>query len=269
MGIRRGTGMGREGDVSLEMGSCGRGADSKYRADNNGQQFQNGHRQPAPPPNAPRGPGGARGQPPAGPRAYAPSPLSSSSGPSGQPPSGPRAMAPPPPPPTNGNGGSYASSSGPNGSSSQRNGLSGTTSDEPSDVVPPTAAELEAIRTRYLGASTIAAATPTGPKKPRARKLQDKKFVFDWDANDDTTKAEVGTWRDQLARGEMEGNGHGNGYGQGQGQGMQGAGKNGSGQGLHAPGSGVAGGGTTFGGRLAGYDEGGRRRGVTGGATDK
>jgi ATP-dependent RNA helicase DDX23/PRP28 len=93
----------------------------------------------------------------------------------------------------------------------------------------------------------MAALNPTqGPKKPRARKLQDKKFVFDWDASDDTSSAEVGSWRETLTRGE--------GVGTGANGGVNG---------------GVAGGGTTFGGRLAGFDEGGRRRGVNNGPDDK
>jgi ATP-dependent RNA helicase DDX23/PRP28 len=126
-------------------------------------------------------------------------------------------------------------------------------------AVPPTSAELDIIRARYLGASTVAAAAgPShGPKKPRARKLQDKKFVFDWDASDDTTSGEVGTWRDKLARGEMDGVPY------------ELAARAGAASGGTEGGAGIAGGGTMFGGRLAGYDEGGRRRGVIAGAGDK
>ena len=98
-----------------------------------------------------------------------------------------------------------------------------------SSAAPPTDAELAIIRRRYLGA---APATESGPaaKKPRARKLQDKKFVFDWDASEDTSSAEVGTWRHDIANGGRP------------------------------VGVGV---GTMFGGRLAGYDEGGRRKGTS------
>jgi len=128
-----------------------------------------------------------------------------------------------------------------------------------SSAVPPTSAELEVIRARYLGAATVAAAAgpSRGPKKPRARKLQDKKFVFDWDASEDTTSAEVGTWRDKLARGETDGVPY------------ELAARAGAAAGAVEGGAGIAGGGTMFGGRLAGYDEGGRRRGVIAGSGDK
>jgi ATP-dependent RNA helicase DDX23/PRP28 len=95
-----------------------------------------------------------------------------------------------------------------------------------SSAAPPTDAELAIIRQRYLGAAPPGEAGPAA-KKPRARKLQDKKFVFDWDASEDTSSAEVGTWRDEMANGNR------------------------------AVGVGV---GTMFGGRLAGYDEGGRSK---------
>ncbi len=178
------------------------------------------------PPSGPRGPSSQRG-PPTGPRGqYASSPLSQSAAPVAGTPTGPRT----------------ADSNGYNGGHTI-NGNGST----PDSAVPPTDSELDAIRARYLGASTMAALNPTqGPKKPRARKLQDKKFVFDWDASDDTSSAEVGTWRETLTRGEDMGGSLNGG-----------------------PGGGVAGGGTMFGGRLAGFDEGGRRRGVNSGADDK
>lgn len=62
-------------------------------------------------------------------------------------------------------------------------------------------------------------------KKPRLRKAQDKKVNFDWKAEDDTTATEQGSWRSQVV-------------GQGPGAVM-------------------------LGGRLAGFDEGGLRRGQT------
>ena len=142
----------------------------------------------------PRGrapPAGPRGAP-TGPRSFAPSPLSQ----------GPitRGDAAPPPPPPPG-----PSSSGP-------------------ALMDDT--DLETIRARYLGTSNA------GKKKPRARAPGGEaggggkqKFVFDWDAAEDTSAGPAA------------------------GQGQPGAG-------------------TMFGGRLAGFDEGGERRGVAGGAND-
>lgn len=73
-----------------------------------------------------------------------------------------------------------------------------------------------------------------GPvKKPRARKLQDKKFVFDWDEADDTSSGEVGNLREVINSG----------LGGGMGDGVM------------------------FGGRLAGYDEAMGRRSGPGGAS--
>ncbi len=60
-------------------------------------------------------------------------------------------------------------------------------------------------------------------KKPRLRKAADKKVIFDWNVGDDTTAMEQGTWTS-----EIKGKGPG---------------------------------GTMFGGRLAGFDKGGRARG--------
>jgi ATP-dependent RNA helicase DDX23/PRP28 len=98
-----------------------------------------------------------------------------------------------------------------------------------SSAAPPSDAELAIIRQRYLGAAPAFEGGP--PKKPRVRKLNDKKFVFDWDASEDTAAAEVGTWRDEIAS-----------------------------NGGRKDGGGV---GTMLGGRLAGYDEGGRRKGTS------
>lgn len=130
------------------------------------------------PPSAPRGPAAQRG---------------------GGIPTGPRAAAQP----MNASSSSTASSSR----------SAGADADD-SSYTAPTDAELAVIRSRYLGAGTGA----NGAKKPRARKLQDKKFVFDWDETDDTTQGAVGNLRESIATGGMTD-------------------------------------GVMFGGRLAGYDE--------------
>lgn len=112
-----------------------------------------------------------------------------------------------------------AQSPGPAGSSQQGDAAAiGTES------AGPTAAELDSIRARYLGQQDR-------NKKPKARKIADKKVVFDWNAGDDTSAMEQGTWSQDI-------------IGQGPG-------------------------GTTFGGRIAGLDEGGSRRGTVSGAEDK
>lgn len=130
------------------------------------------------PPSAPRGPAAQRG---------------------GGIPTGPRAAAQP----MNASSSSTASSSR----------SAGADADD-SSYTAPTDAELAVIRSRYLGAGTGS----NGAKKPRARKLQDKKFVFDWDETDDTTQGAVGNLRESIAAGGMTD-------------------------------------GVMFGGRLAGYDE--------------
>ncbi|GHJ89400.1 hypothetical protein NliqN6_5802 [Naganishia liquefaciens] len=151
----------------------------------------------------PRGrapPAGPRGAP-TGPRAFAPSPLSQ----------GPITR------------GDAASTSAP-----PPQQLSTSLEGRPSQGALMDDTDLETIRARYLGTSTA------GKKKSRARAPGGdaggggkQKFVFDWDAAEDTSGAGL-TGREQ----------------------------------------GVVAGGTMFGGRLAGFDEGGERRGVAGGAND-
>lgn len=138
------------------------------------------------PPAAPRGPAAQRnGGIPTGPRAAAPSQ-------------------------------SVAGSSSYSSASSLRTSGGDTAADD-SSFAAPTEAELAVIRSRYLGAQSGA----NGGKKPRARKLQDKKFVFDWDETDDTTQGAVGNLRESVVAG--------------------------TGGGMTD--------GVMFGGRLAGYDE--------------
>lgn len=182
-------------------------------------------------PNQPRA-----GGPPAGPRGqYTPSPLSNPSGPSI--PTGPR------------NGSNLSQQQTPSGPSSRydqdvkpSSSEMGNVSGASESAAPPSEAELNAIRSRYLGAAgMVNGPNGTGPKKPRARKLQDKKFVFDWDAADDTSASEQGTWRNDMKG--MTSNGE-----------------------MVPVGDGI---GTMFGGRLAGYDEGGRRKGPAKAVVDK
>ncbi|TEB31251.1 P-loop containing nucleoside triphosphate hydrolase protein [Coprinellus micaceus] len=79
----------------------------------------------------------------------------------GPPPTGPSSSMPPPPPP------SSAPPSGPT-----------SLTDPSSEFVPAlTDNDLTAIRSRYLGVDK---------KKRKIRKMNDRKFVFDWDAQDDT-----------------------------------------------------------------------------------
>ncbi|WWD20718.1 pre-mRNA-splicing ATP-dependent RNA helicase PRP28 [Kwoniella shandongensis] len=133
-------------------------------------------------------------------------------GSAGGPPTGPRGMH-------NGNNGQ--SSLPYNGASTPSTplataGSSTPTPNSPRDAALPTDAELTALRARYLGQKIDG-------KKPRLRKANDKKIIFDWNADDDTAAQEQTSWA-----GEVKGKGSG---------------------------------GTTFGGRLAGFDEGGKRRG--------
>lgn len=58
--------------------------------------------------------------------------------------------------------------------------------------------ELDAVRSRYLG---------VGPKKRKIRKMNDRKFVFDWDATDDTFSAEASVPLQQNAPQVMFGRG--------------------------------------------------------------
>ncbi|EAU88461.1 pre-mRNA-splicing ATP-dependent RNA helicase PRP28 [Coprinopsis cinerea okayama7 len=113
-----------------------------------------------PPPSGPANRGGYQNIP-TGPRAdrmKAQPPPPPPSGPSG---SAPPPSMPPPPPPSN-----ATSSSG------------GTAPIDSESFVPAlTENDLTAIRSRYLGVDK---------KKRKIRKMNDRKFVFDWDAQDDT-----------------------------------------------------------------------------------
>ncbi|KAI0724072.1 DEAD-domain-containing protein [Fomitopsis betulina] len=87
------------------------------------------------------------------------------------PPSGPshdRSMPPPPPPSGSSNG---------NG-----DGAGSLTAPSAAYVPPMTDNEIDAIRSRYLGVDK---------KKRKIRKMNDRKFVFDWDEQDDTFNAET------------------------------------------------------------------------------
>nr|XP_018259746.1 pre-mRNA-splicing ATP-dependent RNA helicase PRP28 [Kwoniella dejecticola CBS 10117]OBR81904.1 pre-mRNA-splicing ATP-dependent RNA helicase PRP28 [Kwoniella dejecticola CBS 10117] len=140
---------------------------------------------------------GSRPNAPTGPRGNAP-------------PSGPRGMRDSPLP-YNGNGNGTGPSTPTHGASS-----STPQPNSPGDVALPTDNELTALRARYLGQKIDG-------KKPRLRKANDKKVVFDWNENDDTTIVERGTWSSDIKQ--------------------------------KGPG------GAMFGGRLAGFDEGTNRRG--------
>jgi ATP-dependent RNA helicase DDX23/PRP28 len=89
-------------------------------------------------------------------------------------------------------------------------------------VAPPTNAELDTIRARYLGQTD-------NKKKPRLRKVADKKVIFDWNVGDDTSVTKQ-SWADD-AQGGL--------------------------------------GGTMFGGRLAGMDEAGKDKKENGVLQDK
>ncbi|KAG6903210.1 mRNA splicing protein prp28 [Termitomyces sp. Mi166 len=114
-----------------------------------------GNMPPPPPPSAQddrRGPKEGYQNVPTGPRANRGKPGSASSSSSSNP--------PPPAPPS---------------SSSSNETL---VSDQTGSYVPPmTDGDLSAIRSRYLGVDK---------KKRKIRKMNDRKFVFDWDAQDDT-----------------------------------------------------------------------------------
>ncbi|WVQ63340.1 pre-mRNA-splicing ATP-dependent RNA helicase PRP28 [Kwoniella botswanensis] len=128
------------------------------------------------------------------------------------PPSGPRGMRDSGTPlPYNGNGNGLST-----GPSTPKAGSSTPGPNSPGDVALPTDTELNALKARYLGQKVDG-------KKPRLRKANDKKVVFDWNENDDTTLNERGTWTMDIKQ--------------------------------KGPG------GAMFGGRLAGFDEGGQRRG--------
>lgn len=89
-------------------------------------------------------------------------------GPAGASGSSTSSMPPPPPPAGSGNG----------------NGVIDTplTTESAQFVPPMTDNDLSAIRSRYLGVDK---------KKRKIRKMNDRKFVFDWDEQDDTFSAEA------------------------------------------------------------------------------
>ncbi|KAI0950533.1 hypothetical protein AcV7_008968 [Taiwanofungus camphoratus] len=89
-------------------------------------------------------------------------------GPAAGTPSAPGSMPPPPPP------------SGPSSNSTPM--ASATTAVSEPYVPPMTDNDLNAIRSRYLGVDK---------KKRKIRKMNDRKFVFDWDEQDDTYTAEA------------------------------------------------------------------------------
>jgi ATP-dependent RNA helicase DDX23/PRP28 len=109
--------------------------------------------------------------PPIGPRGHGP-------------PTGPRGMmgAPPVPSPL---------ASGSSTPASQQHSSGAAAAIAPTDAVMPTDTELLSIRARYLGLKS--------DRKPRQRKAQDnKKINFDWNADDDTTANDQGTWSSEL-----------------------------------------------------------------------
>lgn len=131
--------------------------DRHGRRDRDSRDNRNGRQQPPPPPQAPqddrRAPREGFQNIPTGPRAER------SKAPNGATPSGPQnpsSTMPPPPVPASHN----------------------TLPEPSSPYVPPmTDNDLSAIRSRYLGVDK---------KKRKIRKMNDRKFVFDWDAQDDT-----------------------------------------------------------------------------------
>ncbi|KIP09068.1 hypothetical protein PHLGIDRAFT_29196 [Phlebiopsis gigantea 11061_1 CR5-6] len=126
-------------------------------------------------------------------------------------PSGSSTSAMPPPPPP--------------GSSSNDHGVVDTAlTSNSADYVPPiTDNDLSAIRSRYLGVDK---------KKRKIRKMNDRKFVFDWDEQDDTFSAEapaaVGSQRQgaqvMFGRGHIAGMDDGGGGGVSRRSGSDGAG---------------------------------------------
>lgn len=106
-------------------------------------------------------------------------PAAAPSGPAGNgPPTGPRGM----PPPSGPRAAAGASTSNPasaptNGSSSSN---SPSRASQPGDLAPLTDDELWRIRARHLGQKV-------DQKKPRVRQEGNKKFVFDWKADEDTS----------------------------------------------------------------------------------
>ncbi|EIM90151.1 P-loop containing nucleoside triphosphate hydrolase protein, partial [Stereum hirsutum FP-91666 SS1] len=150
----------------------GRDRDRYNRRDNRGR--------PAPPPPAPAPQGGGGG----GGAGYAGVPTGPRADRSKAPPTGPSAAAsssspapsssmPPPSLPP-----SHASTPTPSSHPTSTSTYTTTTSDSSSTYVPPmTSSDLSAIRSRYLGVDK---------KKRKIRKMNDRKFVFDWDEQEDT-----------------------------------------------------------------------------------
>lgn len=138
---------GRDGYGQHQQQGYGHGQQNGHQ---NGQSGQNGHGSYG------QGQGGQQGAP---------------SGPRGGAPTGPRSQQ--------NNMSTPVRSSPLAGSSTERNGDQSQPT-TPGDAAQPTAAELDVIRARYLGEKL-------GGKKPRLRKMPDKKIVFDWKAEDDTS----------------------------------------------------------------------------------
>ncbi|KAF9515879.1 hypothetical protein BS47DRAFT_1371903 [Hydnum rufescens UP504] len=124
----------------------------------------------APPSSTPQRPAFQNGIP-TGPRAER-TKNSAPSAPSGS-------MPPPPPPPPNSNmPPPPAPADSPPGPSSANDATPRPSADQSSTFVPPmTDNDLSAIRSRYLGVDK---------KKRKIRKMNDRKFVFDWDEQEDT-----------------------------------------------------------------------------------
>lgn len=179
----RGGGYGRDGRGGGFGRDDYRGRNDRYSHD---QQERNGH-----PPTGPRGA-------PTGPRGYNNGPI--------HPPSTSSPLAR-----------DIGHLAGPSSSVSQSPAPSSPKPNVPGDAAQPSDYELAVIKSRYLGGKDF-------NKKPRLRKEQNsKKMNFDWNAADDTTAHEQGSWRTEVR--------------------------------ANAPGA------VMLGGRLAGYDEGGQRRG--------
>ncbi|KAG6911463.1 hypothetical protein DXG01_014537 [Tephrocybe rancida] len=81
------------------------------------------------------------------------------------------------------NGSAASTPPGPPATSSSQTPVTETLPEQTTPYVPPmTDGDLSAIRSRYLGVDK---------KKRKIRKMNDRKFVFDWDAQDDTFAADA------------------------------------------------------------------------------
>ena len=185
-------------------GGYGRGGDGYRREDRYERQGQNGH---------PHGyPGGGHNHTQNG---------HAQNGHVNGPPSGPRGA---PTGPRASNGQAHSSPLARGGGTGHQAGPSTLTPSSPKPTTPGDAAqpsdhELAVIKSRYLGGHDF-------NKKPRIKKESNhKKMNFDWNAADDTTAYDQGSWRTEMLSA--------------------------------TPGA------VMLGGRLAGYDEGGQRRGQT------